>query len=74
VFATKHWGLTLYGVRDIDQGAWRRRDIGLVYRDDCLRMEVVYRRDETTNRILGPNDSVVIRLTLATLGNSGYRR
>jgi LPS-assembly protein len=74
VYATKHWGLTLYGVRDIDDGAWRRRDIGIVYRDDCVRLEVVYRRDETFNRILGPNDSVVIRLTLATLGNSGYSR
>ena len=74
IYATRNWGLTLYGVRDIDDGAWRRRDFGIVYRDDCLRLEVVYRRDETFNRTLGPSDSVVVRLTLATLGNSGYRR
>jgi LPS-assembly protein len=74
VYATEHWGLTLYGVRDIDDGAWRRRDVGIVYRDECVRLEVVYRRDETFNRTLGPSDSVVVRLTLATLGNSGYRR
>ena len=73
VWATKHWGLTLYGVRDIDEGAWRRRDVGVVYRDDCVQLEVVYRRDQTFNRTLGPSNSVVLRLTLATLGVSGYR-
>jgi len=73
IYATKHWGVTVYGVRDIDQGAWRRRDVGIVYRDDCVRLEVVYRRDETVNRTLGPSNAVVLRLTLATLGNSGYR-
>ncbi|HWA62364.1 MAG TPA: LPS-assembly protein LptD, partial [Caulobacteraceae bacterium] len=73
VWATKHWGASIYGVRDIDAGQWRRRDIGVVYRDDCVQVEVVYRRDQTFNRTLGPSNSVVLRLTLATLGNSGYR-
>jgi len=47
--------------------------IGIVYRDDCIQVEVVYRRDQTVNRTLGPSNTVVLRLTLATLGNSGYR-
>ncbi|MFO1012585.1 MAG: LPS assembly protein LptD [Caulobacteraceae bacterium] len=74
VFLTANWGFTAYGVRDIDAGRWRQRDFGIVYRDDCTRVEVLYRHDETFNRALGPSESIVLRLTLATLGNSGYRR
>ncbi|MGI9169706.1 MAG: LPS-assembly protein LptD [Caulobacteraceae bacterium] len=71
-FLTKHWGGTAYAI--IDQGSWRRRDLGVVYRDDCVRLEVLYRHDETVNGTLGPSTSVVLRLTLATLGASGYNR
>jgi LPS-assembly protein len=71
-FVTKHWGVTAYGI--VDNGAWLRRDLGVVYRDDCVRVEVLYRHDETVNGTLGPSTSVVLRLTLATLGNSGYSR
>ncbi len=71
-YATKHWGVSAYAI--VDQGSWRRRDLGVVYRDDCVRLEVLYRHDETTNGTLGPSTSVVLRLTLATLGNSGYSR
>ncbi len=67
-FVTRHWGATSYMI--IDGGAWRRRELGVVYRDDCLRVEVVYRHDETFNGTLGPSTSVLLRLTLATLGNT----
>jgi len=33
---------------------------------------VIYRHNETFNSTLGPSTSVVLRLSLATLGNSGY--
>ncbi len=68
VWATKHWGATVYSI--VDGGAWRQNDIGLVYRDDCFRVEVLYRRNETFNGTLGPSTAVVIRLSLATLGNT----
>ncbi len=67
-YATRHWGLTSYLI--FDGGDWRRRDLGVVYRDDCIRVEVLYRHDETFNGTLGPSTSVVLRLTLATLGNT----
>jgi LPS-assembly protein len=69
-YATKHWGVTAYGI--IDSGTWRRQDVGLIYRDNCVRLEVLYRHDETQNGTLGPSTSVVLRLRLATLGNSSY--
>ena len=67
-FVNKHWGMTFYGIRDFDQGEWRKIDVGLVYRDDCVRIEILYRRNYTTNGTFGPSSSVVLRLSLATLG------
>jgi len=68
LFPIRHWGVTNYII--IDGGAFRREEAGLVYRDDCLRVEVLYRHDETFNGTLGPSTSVLLRLTLATLGNT----
>ena len=73
-FANKHWGVTFYGIRDFDAGEFRKVDAGIIYRDDCVRIEVLYRRNYTTNGTFGPSNSVVLRLSLATLGNSGYSR
>ena len=72
VFITKHWGVTTYDAREFTTGVWRERDVGIVYRDDCIRVEVVYRNDNTTNGVLGPSHGIGLRLTLATFGNSGY--
>jgi LPS-assembly protein len=68
VWATRHWGATVYSI--LDGNAWRQNDLGLVYRDDCLRVEVLYRRNQTFNGTLGPSSAVVLRLSLATLGNT----
>ena len=77
VWATKHWGLDIYSI--VDSGTWRQNDIGLVYRDDCVRVEVLYRSNDTYNPVLGPSgklvtfgpsSGVVLRLSLATFGNT----
>ena len=73
-FLTSHWGVTTYAI--IDSGTWRRQDVGLVYRDNCVRVEVLYRHDNTQNGTLGPSTSVVLapharhvrRLRLQSLG------
>jgi LPS-assembly protein len=67
-FFTKHWGVSTHAV--VDGGTWRESDFGLVYRDDCIRVEVLYRHDQTTNGTLGPTTSVLLRLSLATLGTT----
>jgi len=69
VRVTQNWGLTLYGNRDMLKDAWVIRDVGVYYRDDCARVDVVYRREDTTVGRLGPSDSIALRLTLATLGS-----
>lgn len=72
IYLTKHWGVTLYGNRDLIQNGWVIRDLGVVYRDDCTRVDFVYRREDTVLNRLGPSESFSIRLTLATLGEPIY--
>lgn len=74
VLLAKNWGLTAYGSRDITQEAWVIRDLGVFYRDDCLRVDVIYRKEDTVIGRLGPRESVTLRLTLATLGGPLYGR
>jgi LPS-assembly protein len=65
---TSHWGITAYGNRDLVQQAWVIRDLGVYYKDDCVRIDVIYREEDTVVGRLGPTSSVGVRLTLATLG------
>ncbi|CAN7236859.1 LPS assembly protein LptD [Phenylobacterium sp. LjRoot225] len=74
----KNWGASLYGSRDMVSNAWAVRDVGVFYRDDCIRVDVIYRKedavfyllDNTQLRQLGRNEQIVVRLTLATLGGT----
>ena len=70
VYIRQNWGVSLYGNRDLTRDAWVIRDVGVFYRDDCLRVDVIYRREDTIIGRLLPSDSVSVRLTLATLGGS----
>ncbi len=72
VWLSKHWGVTAYGNRDLEQDAWVIRDLGVVYRDECTRIDVIYRREDVVIGRLGKSESVAIRLTLATLGGPMY--
>lgn len=74
VMIAGNWGLTFAGVRDVESDIWRRQELGGLYRDDCLDLAIVWVHEETYNRSLGPSDSVILRLTLATLGDKGYRQ
>jgi LPS-assembly protein len=69
---THNWGVVFDGTRDLEQRLWRRAEIGILYQDDCTRVELVYQRNETS--VLGPTDAVFLRLNLATLGDAGYKR
>jgi LPS-assembly protein len=68
VYLLKHWGATFYGNRDFIQDAWVTRDVGVFYHDDCIRLDVIYRREDVAIGRLGPSNEVMLRLTLATLG------
>ncbi|MEO8114203.1 MAG: LPS-assembly protein LptD, partial [Phenylobacterium sp.] len=74
VSVLKNWGVTAYGNRDLTQKAWVIRDLGVFYRDDCLRVDVIYRKEDTIIGRLGPQESISVRLTLATLGGPLYAK
>jgi len=74
VFILKNWGLSAYGAREFQTGVWRQADFGIVYRDQCIRVEILYNRNDTNNGVLGPSQGVGFRLSLATFGNSVYSR
>ena len=75
---TPRWALTAYGQRDLVAGVWRRRDLGVAYTDDCIRIDVIYQNEDRFSQAstgglkLQADQSIVFRLTLATLGDTGY--
>jgi LPS-assembly protein len=71
---TQHWGLSTYGNRDLIQDAWVIRDVGVFYKDDCIRVDVYYRHEDIIAGRLGTTDALSVRLTLATLGAPFYGR
>ncbi len=68
LYLGKSLGVSAYGNRDVGRDAWVIRDLGVFYRDDCLRVDVVYRREDVIIGRLLPSESISVRLTLATLG------
>lgn len=71
-FVLGNWGVSAYGAREFTSGVWRDEEFGVVYRDKCIRVEVLYRRTNTFNGVLGPSSGVGFRLSLATLSNTIY--
>lgn len=74
---TKQWSVTAFGQRDMVANVWRRRDLGVAYTDDCIRIDVIYQQEDryastATGLRLQPDRTIVFRLTLATLGDTGY--
>jgi len=73
VYIATNYGVSFYGSRDLQQEAWVIRDVGVFYRDDCIRVDVIYRREDIIIGRLLPSESFSVRLTLATLGGTDGR-
>ncbi|MFZ0269287.1 LPS-assembly protein LptD [Caulobacter sp.] len=59
------------------QWSWTRQDLGVYYTDDCVRLDVIYQNEDRytqteTGLRLRSDKSIVLRLTLATLGDTLY--
>jgi LPS-assembly protein len=74
VLVTKHWGLSGSASWDMANKVAPQQAIGLVYQDECTHWELIYQHDGTYNRTLRPNDTIMLRLLLVTLGSTGYQR
>lgn len=71
-FVYGNWGVTVAGIADLERDLITRSEVGVVFDDDCFRIEVGYRRDNTRVSPTGPSEGVFFRLNLATFGGSGY--
>jgi LPS-assembly protein len=73
VFLTSHWGVSVNAIHDLATSTWRKKTAGLVYRDECTRLDVIYERNE--DPVLGghSSDSIIVRLSLAINGDARYR-
>lgn len=74
---TDRWQVGFAGDRSIEEGFWKRRDISVTYHDDCLAIEFLYQREDQffntpTGVEIRPAQNFLIRLNLATLGDTGY--
>ena len=69
-FPLQHWGVAINATRDLEQKLTPVSQFSLIYRDDCVRVDVVYTHDETYAAAIGSSNSVQVRLTLATLGDT----
>ena len=71
---TKHWSIGSSASLDLVNHVIPSESTGLVYQDECIHWEIDWVHSGTTNGTLRPNDLVVMRLLLVTLGSSGYQR
>ena len=69
-FPLKNWGASVNFTRDLQQKINPIEQFGLIYRDDCIRVDVIYTHDETYAAAIGASNSITVRLTLATFGDT----
>ena len=74
VLVTKHWGLSGSASFDLANKVTPLEQFGLLYQDECTHWELIYQHNGTYNRTLHPNDTIMVRLLLVTLGSTGYQR
>ena len=67
-FFTRHWGVSANVSRDMQQNVFPIAQVGLVYDNECVRVDVLYTRDETFSNVIGSSNSITFRISLSTLG------
>ncbi len=70
VFLTRHWGLGGIVSRDLKNYDFPIAQLDLIYQDECIRVDVLYTRDETDSNVLGTSNSITVRVGLSTLGGT----
>lgn len=68
---TDRWSISYSLQRDLDSDITLSQDAHLVYRDDCTFIDFSYRRAETFDRVLGPDEGFQVRIGLSSLGVFG---
>lgn len=69
VEVTRNWGVYYIANRDLETDETRVASLGLIFQDECSRLEIVYKQERTEDRAVGSGDSIRFQFTLATLGS-----
>ena len=69
-FITPHWGVSAIVSRDLKQNVFPITQVGLIYDNECIRVDVLYTHDETFGNVIGTSDSLSFRISLSTLGGT----
>ncbi len=69
-FFTRHWGVSANVSRDLQQHLYPIAQLGLIYDNECVRVDVLYTHDETYGNVIGNSNSVTFRISLSTLGGT----
>ena len=56
--------------RDMQQNVFPIAQVGLIYDNECVRVDVLYTRDETFSNVIGSSNSITFRISLSTLGGT----
>ena len=64
----KNWSTRYSTYYDIDADTARRQELGLIYDDQCTRIELFYNQTRNDIGVVGDNEGFGIRLSLLTLG------
>ncbi len=69
-FFTRHWGVSANVSRDLKEKVYPIAQVGLIYDNECVRVDVLYTRDETYGNVIGNSNSITFRISLSTLGGT----
>jgi len=63
------WSVRYSANRDLDRDITRRQALGLIFEDDCTRVEFLYNRSNFDSDVIRDRTGFGIRLSLLTLGD-----
>lgn len=65
----KNWSTRYSTYYDIDANVARRQELGLIFDDQCTRIELFYNKSRNDIGVVGDSEGFGIRLSLLTLGD-----
>jgi LPS-assembly protein len=69
-FVTRHWGFSANVSRDLADDVFPIAQVGLIYDDECIRVDVLYTHSEVYGNVIGTSNGVTFRISLSTLGGA----
>ena len=66
---TEDWSVSYRASRDLSTDETRREELGLIFNDECTRVELYYQRRRNNIGLVGDDTNIGIRVALLTIGD-----